>query len=73
MEIIDGFIEVFFGAVGFFDFKSVEGFGMDDAFDFFAGIDDGEIGEAGLVELVQSEGAKYFCFTNKNHFGLWNH
>lgn len=73
MKIIDSLIEVFFGAVGFFDFKSIEGFGMYDAFDFFTGVNDWEISEAGLVELVQSERAKYFCLTNKNHFGLWDH
>ena len=34
MEIIDSFIEVFFGAVGFFDLEGIKGFGMDDAFNF---------------------------------------
>ena len=52
MEIIDIFVYIFVGAVGFFDFEGVEGFGVDDAFDFAVAIYYWEIGEAGFIELV---------------------
>ena len=52
VEIIDGRVEIFGGAVGLFDFKSVEGFGMDNSKDLVAFINDGEIGKTGFVEFV---------------------
>ena len=52
MEIIDFFIKIFFGAIGFFDFKSVEGFGVDDTFDSIVVIDYWEISETRFIEFI---------------------
>lgn len=49
VKVVEFFVEVFFGAVGFFDFECVESFGVNDAFDFAAVIDNWKIGEAGFV------------------------
>ena len=46
---------------------------MDDAFDFAVIVDNGEIGEAGFIELVESEGAENFLLAYENHFILWHH
>ena len=45
-------VHVFFGAVGFFDFERVQGFGVDDAFDFVVMVDNGEICKARFVKFV---------------------
>lgn len=60
VEIMDAAVHVFVGALGFFDFKAIEGFGMDDAFDVFPRVNNGEIGEAGFVEFIEDEGAEDF-------------
>lgn len=73
MKVVNGAIEVFFGAVGFFDCESVESFGVDDADNFFFAVDDWKIGEAGFVELVKDEGAEDFFIGHENHFGFRNH
>ena len=57
VEIVDVLVEIFFGAVGLFDFESVESFGVDDAFDFAFGIDDWEVGKTRFVKFVEDEGA----------------
>ena len=69
-EIIDGGVEVFAGTVGFFDFESIEGLGMDDAESFAFAVDDRKVSEAGFVELVESERAEDFGVFDKNHVGL---
>ena len=73
MEVVDGFVHVFVGAVGVFNFEGVQCFGVDDAFDVLAGVDDGEISEAGFEELVEGEGAEDVGAFDKEHFGFWNH
>lgn len=73
MEIGDVFIEVFFGTVGSFNFESIEGFSVNDAFDFFLAVDDREIGEAGFVKLVEDEGPEKFFFIDEDHFFFRNH
>ena len=52
MKIIDVFVHVFFGAVGFFDFESIQGFGMDDAFDFVMVVDHWKISKTRFVEFI---------------------
>ena len=54
MEITDIFIEIFFGAVGFFDFESVQGFGVDNSLNFVFVVDDGKISKTGAVEFIKS-------------------
>ena len=52
MKEIDATIEVFFGAVGFFDFEGVKCFGMNNTKNFFFVIYDGKIGKTGFVKFV---------------------
>ena len=46
---------------------------MDDAFDLAAVIDNGEIGEAGFVKLIECERAEDFFVIDKNHFVFFDH
>lgn len=73
MEIIDGFVHVFVGAVGVFDFEGIQSFSVDDTFDVLAGVDDGKISKAGFEELVEDEGAKNICTFHEDHFRFWDH
>lgn len=73
MEVIDDGVEVFGGAVGFFDFESVEGFGVDDAEDFVVSVNNREVGEAGFVETIQSERAEDFGVFDEDHVGFRSH
>lgn len=60
MKVVDAAVHVFVGALGFFDFETIEGFGVDDAFDVFFAINDGEIGKTRFVESVKDEGSEDF-------------
>ncbi len=73
MEKIEIFVEIFVGAVGFFDFESVQGFGADNAFDFVVAVDHGENGETRFVELVEDKRPEDFGRFNKNHVGTLYH
>lgn len=73
MEIVYSAVEIFFGAIGFFDGESVKGFGVENAFDLAVDVGDGETSEARLVEFVEGEGTKNFVGANKNHFGFGKH
>ena len=46
---------------------------MDDTFDFAFGVDNGEVGEAGFVKLVEDEGAEDFFALDENHFVFGDH
>ena len=73
MKIVDGFVHVFFGAIGFFDFESVESFGMNNANDFITIVNDGEIGEAGFVEFIKCKWTEDFFTVYKNKFFFGSH
>ena len=73
MEVINDGVEVFGGAVGFFDFEGIQGFGVDDAEDFVVSVDNREVGEAGFVEAVQCKRAEDFGVFDKDHVRLRRH
>ena len=53
MEEVEGFVHLFFGTVGFFDFEGVQGFGVNDADDLVVVVDYGKISKTGFVEFVK--------------------
>lgn len=73
MEIIDGGVEIFAGAVGFFDFESVEGFGMDDANNFAASVGDRKLSETRLIEFVENKRTENLLVTNKRYLTFGRH
>ena len=60
MEKIEIFVEIFVGAVGFFDFESVQSFGADNAFDFVMTVNHGKDGETRFVEFVEDKRTEDF-------------
>ena len=73
VEVIYVFIEILGGAVGFFNFESIESFGVDHAEDFILIINEGEISKAGFIEFIENEGAEDFGVFNENHIFFRNH
>lgn len=73
LEIMHSGVEVFAGAVGFFDCQGVEGFGMNDADDLVGGVYNGEMGKAGFVKLIEGKRAEDLVAVNVKDFGFRYH
>lgn len=73
VEIMNAAIHVFVGAFGFFYFQTIEGFGMDDAFNVFFAVNDGKIGKTRFVESVKDERAENFGILDEDDTSLRRH
>ena len=76
MEIIDGAVKVFFGAVGFFDLEGVESFSMNDAFDFDEDFPDIPflVMQAGDDKIVDRHLVREwfnYCPSSEKHYKEW--
>ena len=72
-NIVNIFVEVFEGAVGFFDLQTIELFGVQKSGDAAGGADDRKMLEAGLIEGVERERTEEIVFVHEGHLGFWQH